>query len=140
MKTLFFLLNIAVCILLLSLNLNKFFEFENFVREAFDYHYSRSGAYYYFELDRPLLLARAALPFPLTALWAIFAMRAGNPWLIVPYVLAAAPLVVYAGLACLACAMFVGTAGGLMAAMTSVLGVIFLVEAGLFFVAFSSIK
>lgn len=139
MKALLFLLNLAVCFLLLTLNLNKFFEFENFFREAFDYHHTRSGAYYYFELDRPYMLARAALPLPLTGLWTIIVGRTGNPWFIAPLGIAAAPLIVYMGLACLACAMVFGTLGGLLAAMTSVHGLIFLLEAGLFFAVVSSV-
>jgi hypothetical protein len=137
--SLFFLLNLAVCGMLFWIGLNKFFGFEEMFNRAFDHHYSRTGAYYYFRLYEPNYIAMWALPLPLTALWAPAALKDGNPWFFVPFAVAAAPILIYCALAFLSCLMVVGTFAGLFASMSSVLGIVFLVEAAIFFFAAYSV-
>lgn len=140
LKFLFFLLNLLFCLVLFWLNLNKILSFEDFARIALDHHYTRHDAFHYFELDRPFMFWTFVLPLPLTLLWLPLACRNWNPWLFVPYALAAAPLVVYCALATVFCATGLGFIAAALASVTSIFGVIFLVEAAAFVIFAGSLK
>ena len=140
LKFLFFLLNLLVCLVIFWLNLNKILSFEDFLHIAFDHHYSRHDAFHYFELDQPFMFWTFFLPLPLTLLWLPFACKTLNPWLFVPYALAAAPLVVYCALAAAFCATGLGFIAAGLLSLTSVFGLIFLVEAAALVLIFGALR